>query len=118
MTKTESASGDPPESLPATSERRSHRRVKVVVPAEIRIGDDEFPAGLLSVSLGGAALRAQLDCPIGQRLVLRFRLPDRGWIDFSAELVRVSERSVGVRFLALDRASFDALMALLERQSA
>ena len=118
MAKSESVPSDAPESLPASSERRSHRRVKVVVPAEILLGNDAVPAGLLSVSLGGAALRAQLDCPIGQRLVLRFRLPDRGWIDFSAELVRVSERSVGVRFLALDRTSFDALMALLERHEA
>lgn len=118
MAKNDSVPSDAPESLPAASERRSHRRVKVVVPAEILLGEEAIPAGLLSVSLGGAALRAQLDCPVGQRLVLRFRLPDRGWIDFSAELVRVSERSVGVRFLALDRASFDALMALLERQSA
>ncbi len=118
MAKSDSVPSDPPESLPASSERRSHRRVKVVVPAEILMGGDAIPAGLLSVSLGGAALRAQLDCPVGQRFVLRFRLPDRGWIDFSAEVVRISERSVGVRFLALDRASFDALMALLDQKSA
>jgi hypothetical protein len=109
-----SATSDPPESVPA-SERRSHRRVKVAVPAEIVVGEHAIPAALLSISLGGAALRAELECTVGQRLSLRFRLPDRGWIDFSAELVRVSPRSIGVRFLALDRASFEALMKLLDR---
>jgi hypothetical protein len=89
--------------------------VKVAVPAEILVGDTPVPAALLSISLGGAALRAQVECPIGQRLILRFRLPDRGWIEFMAELVRISARSIGVRFLELDRSSFDALVKLLER---
>jgi hypothetical protein len=89
--------------------------VKVAVPAEILVGEQSSPAALLSISLGGAALRSEIDVPVGQRLVLRFRLPDRGWVDFSAELVRVSARSIGVRFLALDRVSFDALVKLLER---
>jgi len=114
MAKSETS--EPPESLP-NSERRSHRRVKVAVPAEIVVGEQHaVPAALLSISLGGAALRAELQCPVGQHLVLRFRLPDRGWIDFTAELVRVSPRSIGVRFLAFDRVSFDALMKLLERE--
>lgn len=107
---------EPPESVPS-SERRSHRRVKVAVPAEILVGEASSPAALLSISFGGAALRAEIDCPIGQRLVLRFRLPD-GWVDFSAELVRRSARSVGVRFLALDRPSFDAVVQLLDRAEA
>ena len=112
MEKRESV--EPPESVPS-SERRSHRRVKVAVPAEIVVGETSSPAALLSISLGGAALRAEIECPIGQRLILRFRLPDRGWVDFSAELVRTSARSVGVRFVALDRVSFDALVNLLDR---
>jgi hypothetical protein len=111
MAKSEPAA---PESIPS-SERRSHRRVRVAVPAEILIGERSWPAALLSISLGGAALRAEIDCPVGGRLILRFRLPDRGWVDFTAELVRVSARSIGVRFLALDRVSFDALVKLLER---
>ena len=104
------------ESLLPSSERRSHRRVKVAVPAEIVLNEHATPAALLSISLGGAALRAEIDCPIGQRLTLRFRLPDRGWVDFSGELVRISARSIGVRFLALDRVSFDALVKLLDRE--
>lgn len=97
------------------SERRSHRRIKVAVPAEIMVGEHAVPAALLSLSLGGAALRAEVDGAIGERLTLRFRLPDRGWVDFAAELVRRSPRSVGVRFLEFDRVSFDALVKLLER---
>jgi hypothetical protein len=112
---TKSLPSEPPDSLPI-SERRSHRRVKVVVPAEIVVGSQPAtPAALLSLSLGGAAMRAEIDCAVGQPLTVRFRLPDRGWVDFTAELVRVSTRSIGVRFLAFDRVSFDALMKLLER---
>ena len=112
---TKSLPSEPPDSLPI-SERRSHRRVKVVVPAEIVVPEQPAaPAALLSLSLGGAAMRAEIDCPVGQHLIVRFRLPDRGWVDFTAELVRVSSRSIGVRFLAFDRVSFDALMKLLER---
>jgi hypothetical protein len=80
------------------------------------LNEQPIPAALLSISLGGAALRAEVDCAVGQRLTLRFRLPERGWIEFAAELVRVSARSIGVRFLAFDRVSFDALVKLLERE--
>lgn len=97
------------------SERRSHRRIALAVPAEIVVGDEApTPAALLSLSLGGAALRAEVNVEHRARVTVRFRVIDRGWVDIKGEVVRAAKSSIGVRFLALDPNAFSALLSLLD----
>ncbi|HYO92977.1 MAG TPA: PilZ domain-containing protein [Polyangiaceae bacterium] len=98
-----------------TAERRAHHRLVLTTPAEVIVGGEPYPAALVSLSLGGAALRVDVECQTGQLVEVRLRLPQSGWIGVRAEVVRVAARALGVRFLALDPVSLGALAALLGR---
>jgi c-di-GMP-binding flagellar brake protein YcgR len=76
--------------------------------------DDRYDAECVDVSMGGAAVRTQARLATGS--AVRFEL-SRGWdhraITITCEVVRSSEGELGLRFLALTRASLEALAALL-----
>lgn len=79
------------------------------------IADEQrFSAECVDVSMGGAAVLTEAPVPIGARVSFELSLGlDRGSISIPCEVVRGDEAQVGLRFLALDRAALEALVALL-----
>ena len=64
--------------------------------------------------MGGAAIKTNARIPTGD--VVRFELSlglDRRSVTIQCEVVRSSQTDLGLRFLALDRASLEAVLSLL-----
>lgn len=95
-------------------ERRHHHRALVGASAWLVVDDQRFDAECVNVSMGGAAVFTAAAPSIGAHV--RFELSlgmDRGSIAIEAEVVRGAPGEVGLRFLELDRASLEALLALV-----
>lgn len=95
-------------------ERRYHHRALVGASAWLVVDEQRFDAECVDVSMGGAAVRSQ--APVSPGRVVRFELSlgyDAGSIAIQAEVVRLAPGEVGLRFLALDRASVDAILKLI-----
>ncbi len=95
-------------------ERRHHHRALVGASAWLLVAEDRYDAECVNVSMGGAAVRSTAALPVGTPL--RFELSlgnDRGSVGIDAEIVRAGEAELGLRFLALDRASMEALLLLV-----
>jgi hypothetical protein len=95
-------------------ERRIHHRGLVGGAAWLLVGEERFDAECVNISMGGAAIVTRAQPHTGA--VVRFELSlglDRGWVAIQAEVVRSSETELGLRFLALDRASLEAILSLL-----
>jgi hypothetical protein len=109
------ASSYPPTDVSGRApERRLHHRVLVGAPAWLLIDGQRFDAECVNVSMGGAAVRTPATLHTGS--LLRFELSrglDRGSVSIQCEVVRVSGAEVGLRFIALDRASLEAILTLL-----
>jgi len=95
-------------------ERRIHHRALVGASAWLLIEEQRFAAECVNVSLGGAAVLAQARIPTGSRVAFELSLgTDRGSVVIRCEVVRSSKTQLGLRFLALDRRSLEALLSLL-----
>jgi len=95
-------------------ERRNHHRVLVGASAWLIVDEARFSAECVNVSMGGAAVRTDAQVRTGS--VVNFELSlgtDRGSIVIQCEVVRASKAELGLRFLALDRASLEAILSLL-----
>lgn len=95
-------------------ERRYHHRALVGASAWLLVGGDRHDAECVNVSMGGAAVRTGAALPVGAKV--RFELSlgsDRGSVGIEAEVVRVAEAELGLRFVALDRASLEAILQLV-----
>jgi len=78
------------------------------------VADERVSAECVDVSMGGAAVRTEAKVATGAIVDLELSLGlDRGTVSIQCEVVRVTSNEVGVRFLALDRASLEAILALL-----
>jgi c-di-GMP-binding flagellar brake protein YcgR len=95
-------------------ERRIHHRVLVGASAWLIVDETRFSAECVDVSMGGAAIRTEACVTTGT--VVSFELSlgmDRGSIIIRCEVVRAAPAELGVRFLALDRPSLEAILSLL-----
>lgn len=95
-------------------ERRIHHRVLVGASAWLLVDEQRFAAECVNVSMGGASVLTQAALHTGS--TVRFELSlgmDRGSVSIQCEVVRVTQAEVGLRFLALDRASLEAILSLL-----
>ncbi len=95
-------------------ERRIHHRVLVGAAAWLLVDDERFSAECVNVSMGGAAVRTQARIATGS--IIRFELSlgmDGGSVAIQCEVVRASQAELGLRFMALDRASLEAIVSLL-----
>jgi c-di-GMP-binding flagellar brake protein YcgR len=95
-------------------ERRIHHRVLVGASAWLIIDDERFSAECVNISMGGAAARTEAPAITGS--VVRFELSrgfDGGSVAIQCEVVRASKTELGLRFLALDRASLEAILSFL-----
>jgi len=95
-------------------ERRLHHRVLVGAPAWLLVDEQRIAAECVNVSMGGASLLTQ--APLHTGNTVRFELAlgtDRGSVSIQCEVVRVTPGEAGLRFLALDRASLEAILSLL-----
>ena len=95
-------------------ERRLHHRVLVGAAAWLVVDAERYDAECVDVSMGGAAVRTQANVRTGS--VVTFELSrglDRGSVAIRCEVVRASQAELGLRFLALDRPSLEALLSLL-----
>lgn len=80
----------------------------VVVDAE------RVSAECVNVSMGGASVRT--DARVATGTVVAFELSlgmDRGSVMIRCEVVRAAPAELGLRFMALDRASLEAVLSLL-----
>lgn len=94
-------------------ERRFHRRTLVGASAWLLIGDERRAAECVDVSMGGAQVLTAARLTTGTLLRLELALGlDRGSASIQCEVVRVGAEHVGLRFLALDRASLEAIVSL------
>jgi PilZ domain len=95
-------------------ERRHHHRALVGASAWLLAFGDRHDAECVNVSMGGAAVRTRAALRVGTPLSFELSLgSDRGSIAIEAEVVRVAEGELGLRFVALDRASLEALLQLV-----
>ena len=95
-------------------ERRIHHRVLVGAAAWLVTETDRYSAECVNVSMGGAAVATSACIPTGS--VVKFELSlggDRPSVTIRCEVVRASKAELGLRFMALDRASLEAVLSLL-----
>ena len=86
----------------------------VGAPAWLIVDEARFSAECVNLSMGGAAIRTEAAVATGT--VVSFELSlgmDRGSIAIRCEVVRASPAELGLRFMALDRASLEAILSLL-----
>jgi c-di-GMP-binding flagellar brake protein YcgR len=94
-------------------ERRFHRRTLVGAAAWLVSDDERHSAECVDVSMGGAQLLATASLPAGKLVRLELALGlDRGSVSIQCEIVRASATQLGLRFLALERASLEAILSL------
>lgn len=101
-----------PSARPA--ERRTHHRVRVGTAAWVVVDERRLSAECMNVSMGGAAVRTDSQIPTGS--IVHFELSlgtDDGSVSIKCEVVRASPSDLGLRFMALDRASLEAILSLL-----
>ena len=96
------------------SERRIHRRVPVGTAAWVVIDEHRTTAECINVSMGGAAVRSAAHAATGSVVQLELSLgTDNPPISIKCEVVRAAASELGLRFMALDRASLEAILSLL-----
>jgi hypothetical protein len=95
-------------------ERRAHRRVDLAAGAWLIVDERRLPAECTNVSMGGASVRSQASSHTGGIVRLELALGgDEHPVSISCEVVRKSGTELGLRFLALDRTSLEAILSLL-----
>jgi c-di-GMP-binding flagellar brake protein YcgR len=95
-------------------ERRNHHRVLVGADAWLIIDDERFSAECVDLSMGGAAVITDAHLATGAVTRLEFSPGmDRGAVSIQCEVVRRAGTQVGLRFLALDSVSLEAILSLL-----
>lgn len=95
-------------------ERRLHHRVLVGAPAWLLVNDERHDAECVDVSMGGAAVLSQCRLRTGRIVTFELSLGmDRDSIAIQCEVVRAGDGSLGLRFLALDRRSLEAIVSLI-----
>jgi hypothetical protein len=78
------------------------------------VADERFDAECVNVSMGGAAVRTSAALHTGDVLWFELSLGmDRGSVSIQCEVVRITLAETGLRFIALDRASLEAILSLL-----
>jgi len=88
--------------------------VLVGAAAWLVVADERFAAECVNVSMGGAAVRTAALLHTGDVLWFELSLGmDRGSVSIQCEVVRVTPGEAGLRFIALDRASLEAILSLL-----
>jgi len=89
--------------------------VLVGASAWLIVDEARFSAECVNLSMGGAAIRT--DAAVTTGTVVSFELSlgmDRGSIVIRCEVVRASPSAeLGLRFMALDRQSLEAILSLL-----
>jgi hypothetical protein len=92
-------------------ERRVHHRVPYSSPAQLRFHDKVYAVSCLNLSLGGAAVKSPVACSPGDALRLSFQPLDTGErFSVRAEIVRVEEGVLGLRFLEFEQRSLTSLL--------
>ena len=98
--------------------RRSTTRYNVSLDAKLQIGDQELSRKISNLSLGGAFVDHDERMPIGTRLDLEFRLPNREEpIAIGCEIRWVAESGFGVQFDGLRAGEVWSLNQLFESLS-
>jgi uncharacterized protein (TIGR02266 family) len=102
-------------------------RADIAMPVDLKIDDDSFVAMSTNLGVGGLFVTTNRPCQVGDRLALRFALPDRDRPISVAAEVRWTrqERSpnseghasgMGLRFVDLPVGAFISIQELLRSQ--
>lgn len=114
VSSTSRHSGTQPDVSGRAPERRNHHRVLVGAPAWLLTDDQRHGAECVNVSMGGAAVRTNARIPTGSIVGFELSLGnDRPSVTIQCEVVRCSQAELGLRFMALSRASLEAILSLL-----
>ena len=82
--------------------RRAHRRQDCLLTADCAVNGRLFRQFVQDISTGGMSIQVKGNFAVGQRLTLSFSFhPDDRPFRLEAEIVRVHEDGVGVKFLHL-----------------
>ena len=82
--------------------------------AWLLVDEQRFDAECVNLSMGGAAVRTRAPARTGAVVRLELSLGhDGGSVAIQCEVVRIGEAELGLRFMALDRASLEAILALV-----
>jgi hypothetical protein len=84
-----------------STDRRSHDRAPLSVPALIDNLKSWLPARCNDVSMGGIAIECDAIFPLGEVVELYFELPNGVPIETLAEVVRCDGKRVALRFVEL-----------------
>jgi hypothetical protein len=91
-----------------------HRRVPSGTAAWLLVGDQRTAAECVNVSMGGAAVRTTAHAKTGNVVTLELSLgADNHPVAIKCEVVRITTDELGLRFMALDRTSLEAILSLL-----
>jgi hypothetical protein len=103
------------EGVPTSSvERRVHRRVRLERDVTVELENARFTGRSINVSVGGMALELACDpraIAAGDRVTVRLDLGSGAFALTTGEVMRVTAREIGLRFVALDRTSLLALLS-------
>jgi hypothetical protein len=91
-------------------ERRVHRRRIVDAPMWIVIGETRVAVTAVNVSIGGAAVHSPAKASVGTMIRLEVELAASISFTLDAEVVRVSQDVLGLRFLALGQHALESLL--------
>lgn len=94
----------------AAPERRNHRRRRFGAPMAVVVDGAKTPVSALNVSVGGAAVRTNARAEVGAHVALEGEIGGHGRVALEAEVVRVEQGVLGLRFLALGQRDLEALL--------
>jgi PilZ domain-containing protein len=95
-------------------ERRNEERLSVSLDA-VWDGSNTRPARISDLSEGGCFVDAIGDSYIGERLTLKVQLPDRAWLELTAEVVhKMQPVGFGLRFVGLSEEKQEQLRSFIE----
>ncbi len=93
-------------------ENRVHHRVPYSSRVQLRLSDKVYAVTCVNLSLGGAAVQSSLPCSVGDELRVSFSSgtsPQRFTI--RAQVVRVENGMLGLRFVEFEQQALLALLA-------
>lgn len=107
---------NPKRSLRPAWERRNHRRVSLQVAAELSFDGQGHSGQTLDLSMGGVALRIGVACSRGEIVRVSLVLAGGQEIEAPAEVMRVGNGVIALRFVELNKPSLLAILSHIARE--
>lgn len=96
---------------------RENPRKSCLINAKYRIQDHTFKSYLLDISIGGVFIETDTRFPVGEKLLLKFSLPNRPLpFTLTGKVAWSSNKGFGVQFDKISEPQGDSLKSFVEQQ--